>query len=116
MPIKKIRSGPLPKKGVRTLFLNKGYHPNPVYQWDDENAIMTFEKPLPDGSRLHVRVYEHRDYFEIKEHIDKYDPNRTLEHVFEWFVEIPDIISYIQKRKRKRKTKRQVKKNHAKKR
>ena len=55
---------------------NRGFKPSPLLE-DPQGADKTYVKPLPNGSRLHIRVTEGRKYLNIDEHIDRSDPNRN---------------------------------------
>lgn len=62
--------------GIETYYRNRGYRPNPFLE-EKEDADITFVKPLPNGSRIHVRVHEGTKYFTHEVHIDKTDPGRS---------------------------------------
>ena len=75
--IKKIRLPPTNLKGIETYFRNKGYRINPILQGEKPRAKLTFDKPLPDGRRLHGSVYGAKGKFHVKQHIDNHDPYRN---------------------------------------
>jgi hypothetical protein len=75
--IKKIRLPPTNLKGIKTFLKNKGYRINPILQSVKPGAKLTFDKPLPDGRRLHGSVYGGKKKFYIKQHIDSFDPYRN---------------------------------------
>ena len=75
--IKKIHLQPTNLKGIETYLRNKGYRINPTLQGNKPRAKMTFDKPLPDGRRLHGGVYGSQSKFYVKQHIDKHDPYRN---------------------------------------
>jgi hypothetical protein len=64
------------RKGIRTYYHRRGYRENPLLQ-SRKGAKMTFVKPLPDGRRIHDRVYEFKNHYAIKRHIDSFDPGRS---------------------------------------
>jgi hypothetical protein len=75
--IKKIYLPPTNLKGVESYLRNRGYRINPLLQDRKPRAKLTFDKPLPDGRRLHGGVYGARKGFYIKQHIDTADPYRN---------------------------------------
>jgi hypothetical protein len=75
--IMKIRLPPTNLKGIETYLRNKGYRIDPVLQDKKPRAKLTFDKPLPDGRRLHGSVYRSKGRFRVKQHIDSHDPYRN---------------------------------------
>ena len=75
--IKKIRLPPTNLKGIETYLRNRGYRINPILQGEKRHAKLTFDKPLPDGRRLHGSVYGGKGKFRVKQHIDRDDPYRN---------------------------------------
>jgi hypothetical protein len=63
---------PTNPKGVSTYFHRRGF--KSTLLGDPRGAKMQFAKPLPQGGRKHVRVYEKGRGFVIREHIDRRDP------------------------------------------
>lgn len=72
----KIRLPPTNLKGIETHLRNKGFRINPSLQRNKPGAKLTFDKPLPDGRRIHGDVHGGKNGFKIKQHIDKRDPYR----------------------------------------
>ena len=72
----KIKLPPTNRAGIRTYYRHRGYRENPVLQ-SRKGATLTFVKPLPDGRRIHDRIYEAQRHFKIYRHIDRYDPGRA---------------------------------------
>ena len=84
--IKKINLPPTNLKGVETYLRHKGYRINPTLQSNTTGAKLTFDKPLPDGRRLHGGVFGGKGRFRVKQHIDKHDPYRNpVGHLLEDF-------------------------------
>src|SRR5260370_34850658 len=77
MGTKKVRLPPTTLEGIDTYHSRRGYRKDPVLAWP-EGARRSYVKPLPDGRRIHVRVYEHARHFKIRTHIDHRDPGRDL--------------------------------------
>jgi hypothetical protein len=75
--IKKIHLPPTNLKGVESYLRKRSYRINPFLQDKKPGAKLTFDKPLPDGRRLHGSVYGARGGFRIKQHIDVADPYRN---------------------------------------
>lgn len=75
--IKKIRLPPTNLKGVETYLRNRGYRINPILQGEKPRAKLTFDKPLPDGRRLHGSVFGGKGKFRVRQHIDSHDPYRN---------------------------------------
>lgn len=73
---KRERLPPQTLKSLDAYFRNRGFQPDPLLE-DPQNADKTYAKPLPDGSRLHIRVKKGRKYLNVEEHIDSADPNRN---------------------------------------
>ena len=71
-----VRLPPTNQKGIRTYYGRRGFMKEPILQWR-KGAKMTFVKPLPDGGRIHDRVYEFPRHYEIKRHFDQHDPGRA---------------------------------------
>ena len=108
---KRPRLPPMTLKGLESYYRNRGYSPNPPLE-DRKDADLTLVKPLPDGSRMHLRIKKGRKYLNIEEHRDKVDPKRdALGH----FVEdvlingVPHYKYRIPLRKKKKTTKRRKK-------
>jgi len=55
---------------------NKGWR-KPELEEKQQGQILSYVKPLPDGSRLHARVFRGRKYYTIVEHKDSADPERN---------------------------------------
>ncbi|MEM3872785.1 MAG: hypothetical protein QXE05_09520 [Nitrososphaeria archaeon] len=49
----------------------------PELEEKQQGQIRSYVKPLPDGSRLHRRVFRGRKYYTIVEHKDGVDPERN---------------------------------------
>lgn len=78
---KRERLPPQTLESFDTYLRNRGFQPDPPLE-DPQDADRTYAKPLPDGSRLHIRVKKGRQYLNIEEHRDNFDPNRyPLGHV-----------------------------------
>ena len=75
--LKKVRLPPTNLRGVESYLRNRGYRINPILQNNKPHAKLTFDKPLPDGRRLHGGVYRTKKGFQIKQHIDAADPYRN---------------------------------------
>lgn len=67
---------PTDEKRIKKQFGKKGYRTNPVLQ-DPQDAVISFDKPLPDGRRIHVRVTDGGRYWNVKKHYDAADPYRN---------------------------------------
>jgi hypothetical protein len=79
--MKRIRLSAVTFDGLKRHLLKKGYRMNPLLQGPKVGAVLTFDKPLPQG-RLHGHVRETRNSFVIRQHIDRSDPYRNpYEHV-----------------------------------
>jgi hypothetical protein len=63
-------------KGISTYFHRRSF--KETLLGNPKGAKMQFAKPLPQGGRKHVRVYEKRGRFVIREHVDRRDPERDL--------------------------------------
>jgi hypothetical protein len=100
--IKKIRLPPTTLKGVETYLRNRGYRINPILQGDKPRAKLTFDKPLPDGRRLHGSVYGAKGKYRIKQHIDNFDPYRNpIGHVLkDYSTRHRTSSSFVRKRRR----------------
>jgi len=72
---KRIILPPTNKKGIITYFRNRGYRTDPILQ-NPRMASVTFDKPLPDGSRVHGEAIKNKRKWLIKRHKDSYDPYR----------------------------------------
>jgi len=103
--IKKDRLPPTTLKGIETYLRNRGYRINPTLQDEKPRARLTFDKPLPDGRRIHGGVYSEKGKFKIKKHIDSFDPSRNpIGHLLsDWGVRRRSSISVVPKKKRKKK-------------
>jgi hypothetical protein len=99
--IKKIRLPPTNLKGIETHLRNKGYRINPSLQGDKHGAKLTFDKPLPDGRRLHGDVHRGKHGFKIEQHIDRRDPYRNpIGHLLEdCTTKIRNSLSVVPKKK-----------------
>ena len=108
--IKKIRLPPTNAKGVETYLRNRGYRINPSLQGNKPGAKLTFDKPLPDGRRLHGEVHGGQKSLKIRQHIDKYDPYRNpIGHLLEdCTTRIRNSLSVVPKRKSRRRKRRNV--------
>ena len=108
--LKKIRLPPTNLKGIETYLRNRGYRINPSLQDDKPGAKLTFDKPLPDGRRIHGSVHGSKKGFKIKRHIDKQDPYRNpIGHLLEdCTTKIRNNISMVPKKKAKRRKKRRA--------
>lgn len=101
--IKKIRLPPTNLEGVETFLRNKGYCINPILQGENPRAKLTFDKPLPDGRRLHGSVFGGKGKFHVKQHIDSHDPYRNpIGHCSE-IMGLDTVLSLQLLRKEKRK-------------
>ncbi len=102
---KKFVLPPTTLEGIETHLRNKRYKIGPSLQGNKPGAKITFEKPLPDGRRLHGDVHNSNKGFKIKRHIDSQDPNRNpLGHLlFDCTRKIPNSTSIIPKKRRKSK-------------
>jgi len=69
------RLPPTTLQGVITYYRNRGYQQDPLLE-DRKDADVTFRKPLPNGSRIHVRVKEGSKWLHVEQHIDSADPER----------------------------------------
>ena len=67
---------PTDEERIKKRFGKKGYRTNPVLQ-DPQGADITFDKPLPDGRRKHVRITDGGRYWNVKSHCDAADPYRN---------------------------------------
>ena len=63
-------------ESIITYHRKRGWQENPSLEDKDPSQITSFAKPLPDGRRIHRRLYKGRKYYTIIEHVDKSDPNR----------------------------------------
>lgn len=106
--IKKIRLPPTNLKGVETYLRNRGYRINPSLQGDKRGAKLTFDKPLPDGRRLHGDVHRGKTGIKIKQHIDPHDPYRNpIGHLLgDCTTKIRNSISIVPKKKSSRRRRR----------
>ncbi len=71
----RFRQPPTARKGVETRFARLGFRKNPRLSFR-EGAKVVFDKPLPDGRRIDVKLHEFPRHFEAKVHIDSRDPYR----------------------------------------
>ena len=71
----RFRLPPTTRKGVETRFARLGFRKNPRLSFR-EGAEVVFDKPLPDGRRMDVKLHEYPRHFEAKVHIDQHDPYR----------------------------------------
>jgi len=87
-----------------TYLRNRGYRINPVLQGGKPKAKLTFDKPLPDGRRLHGSVFGGKGKFHIKQHIDVHDPYRNpIGHLIkDYGTRHRTISSVIRKRSKKK--------------
>jgi len=101
--IKKVILPPTTLKGIETYLRNKRYRINPSLEDGKPRAKLSFDKPLPDGRRLHGHVSERKGKFFIKQHIDKRDPYRDpIGHLIsDWGAHHKTSSSVIKKRKKK---------------
>jgi hypothetical protein len=101
---KKIHLPPTNLKGVKTYLRRKGHRINPALESGKAGAKFTYDKPLPDGRRIHGAVYEHRDKICLKQHIDKSDPYKNpIGHLINDVAERRRNTVYCVKKKKKRK-------------
>ncbi len=79
-------------------YTHRGYHPDPLFESTEKRTqVASFEKPLPDGARSHVKVFKGPKYYTIAEHRDSHDPGRSLGHAIGHLGDIvspPDHYSY----------------------
>lgn len=77
---------------------------NPTLQDVKPRARLTFDKPLPDGRRIHGGVYSEKGVFKIKKHIDSADPYRNpIGHMLsDWGTRRRSSSSVVRKRSKKR--------------
>jgi hypothetical protein len=101
--MKKIRLPPTNLKGVETYLRRRGYRIGPALENDKPGAKLTFDKPLPDGRRIHGEVHDGREVLKIKQHIDKSDPYRDpIGHILnDCTTNIRNSWSVVPKRKQK---------------
>lgn len=89
------------------LLRKQGFQQDPLLQ-DPKDADVTFIKKLPDGSRLHLRVKEGRDWINVEEHRDKSDPSRyPVSHVLDVLLDDPKHTKYrvpLRKPEKKKRT------------
>jgi len=106
--IKRIRLPPTNWKGVETYLRNKGYRINPSLQGDKPGAKLTFDKPLPDGRRLHGDVHSGKNGIKIKQHIDPHDPYRNpIDHLLEdCTTKIRNSVSVVPRKRSSRRRRR----------
>ena len=99
-----IRLPPTTVRGARTYFKNRRYRINPLLQHPRPDAKFTFDKPLPDGRRVHGEVKESKGKLVIKRHIDVKDPHKfPIGHLKKDLnVKHRDDITKIKKRKLKK--------------
>ena len=72
---------PTTKEGIETYLRKRGFRINPSLE-GPRNAVFTFDKPLPDGRRIHGEVIESERNWVIKVHYDTSDPYRSsLKHL-----------------------------------
>ncbi len=104
---KKFNLPPTNRKGVETYLRHRGYRINPNLE-DNKHARFTYDKPLPNGSRIHGEVHDGRKTLTIKEHIDKKDPYRDpIGHLLEdCTTKIRNTCTTIPKMKKRRRKKR----------
>lgn len=62
--------------GIRDYYRQRGYQEDPPLETKEPGQVASFAKPLPDGSRLHVRVKQGRKRYTIDSHKDSADPNK----------------------------------------
>src|SRR5713226_6447851 len=70
-----FRMPPTNRRGVETRFAKLRFRKNPVLSFR-QGANVVFDKPLPDGRRMDVKLFEYPRHFEAKVHIDSRDPYR----------------------------------------
>jgi len=63
-------------EGIISYHRGRGWEQDPSLEEKQESQLVSFVKPLPDGSRLHRRVFKGKKYFTIREHKDTSDPKR----------------------------------------
>jgi hypothetical protein len=69
-------------KAMKTYYRNRGYRINPMLQNPRFPCIFTFDKPLPNGSRMHGEVVQSERKWIVKTHKDIADPYREpLRHL-----------------------------------
>jgi hypothetical protein len=105
--IKKLHLPPTTLEGIETYLRNRGYRLKPTLQDVVPNAVLTFDKPLPDGRRIHGFVLKGKEKFYVKQHIDDADPYRDpIGHFFQDIgVKHKTSISTVKKRRKTRKGK-----------
>jgi hypothetical protein len=106
--IKKINLPPTNRKGVETYLRRRGYRINPSLE-GDKHARFTFDKPLPNGGRLHGDFHDGKKKMKLCQHIDSRDPYRhPIGHIMlDCTARIRNSCSTIPKmtkRKRKKRT------------
>ena len=81
----KYKKIPGNREGISEYYRERGFREDPLLELKDRRSVTSFVKPLPDGSRLHLRVYKGRKYYTIDRHIDSYDPGRKyLMHLIDF--------------------------------
>jgi len=98
------RLPPTTRQGIVTHYRKKGFRTSPTLE-ASAGATLTFDKPLPSGGRLHVRVFEKPRHFVIKTHKDRVDPYKNaLGHLTESMSKTRrNYVCKIRKRKIKEK-------------
>jgi hypothetical protein len=71
--LKRPNIPPTNRQGLETYFRNHGFRINPILE-NFRDAIFTFDKPLPDGSRIHGEVQEGERKWRILMHFDGVNP------------------------------------------
>jgi hypothetical protein len=104
---KRERLPPQTLESLDSYFRNRGYQPDSLLE-DPQDADKTYVKPLPNGSRLHIRVKKGRKYLNVDEHIDSSDPSRSpIGHLIgDVFLDEPTHKKYRINLRKKKKGKR----------
>jgi len=63
-------------RNFKDRFRRRGFRQDPKLELK-KGADVTFVKPLPDGRRLHIRIWRKRDHYLTEVHIDRKDPRRN---------------------------------------
>lgn len=95
-------------EGISEYYRERGFRENPLLELPDKKKVTSFVKPLPDGRRIHIRVYKGRKYYTIDKHIDSYDPGRhPINHLIDFIFPAKHYKIRVRRRDYKRRRRRE---------
>src|SRR5690242_13396379 len=60
-------------EGIAKHYADRGYQADPGLE-SDEGQVASFVHKIPDGRRVHVKVFRGPKYYTVDKHIDSADP------------------------------------------